>query len=226
MKYDGIIQIKTIIRQNNGLREDQVIVGATSQFSIFAELWDSLHPSAPQFDQNSYHVFLSFSHTLFSDSPVPACRASRLKSMILWWTCRSGYQERCSRGTSPDTQTLRDDLRSSRPWSPASPAAQARARKNPKESEKNQWKRDIYGYLMFPMANPIDAYCSLRAGHHFCCFCCFLCCLPRRLLRSLSRIELGALGPQRSDQNHHFCSVPAIRASEELHGLFNWFKAA
>ena len=120
-KGQGIIQIdrqkmellnirsKTIKKQgNNGLREDQVIVRATSQFSILAELWDSLHPSArPTLWSNWYHV--SQRHTLFSDSPVPACRASRLKSMILWCTCRSWSRNDALRYINIiDTQTFQD----------------------------------------------------------------------------------------------------------------------
>ena len=176
-KGQGIVQIdrhkmellnirsKTIKKQgNNGLREDQVIVRATSQFSILAELWDSLHPSArPTVWSNWYHV--SQRHTLFSDSPVPACRASRLKSMILWWTCRSWSRNdalryidtqwhsniprysKCMIRVRLDSQTVSDltyrilscqkIFRSSRPWSPASPA-QAQAQENPKRTHENK----------------------------------------------------------------------------------------
>jgi hypothetical protein len=102
---------------------------------------------------------------LFSDSPVPACRASRLKSMILWWTCRSWSRNdalryidtqwhsniprysKCMIRVRLDSQTVSDltyrilscqkIFRSSRPWSPASPA-QAQAQENPKRTHENK----------------------------------------------------------------------------------------
>ena len=88
------------------------------------------------------------------------------------------------------------------------------------------------------MANPLVAYVHKKKRHRptlcalrkICgsvcirCFLFFLLLLFRRLLRSLSRIELSALGPERSDQNHHFCSVPAITRAEDLRRPFNWFE--
>ena len=66
--------------------------------------------------------------------------------------------------------------------------------------------KKIHTYTVYTLQIMVDLFVSSPFSPYFIPICCFLC--PDWVLSSLSRIELSALGPQRSDQNHHFCSVP------------------
>lgn len=163
---------------------------------------------------------------LFSESPVPACRASRLKSMILWWTCSCicdpsllFHADSCLM-TSCSLYILQKP-RSLHPWSPADPASCPTIKtwkgKGKNTNAKKTWKGE-------PDRNElVDPCASYKISErlHELQQCLFATCRFGRTYisknqlvpacpvpGSFSRIELRALGPQRSDQNHHFCDIP------------------
>lgn len=163
---------------------------------------------------------------LFSESPVPACRASRLKSMILWWTCSCicdpsllFHADSCLM-TSCSLYILQKP-RSLHPWSPADPAScpttktwkgkgkNTNAKKTRKgEPDRNELVDPCASYKISERLHELQRclFATCRCGRTYISKNQLVPACP--VPGSFSRIELRAFGPQRSDQNHHFCDIP------------------